>query len=192
MDFTSADSRVIYASDPAPDAFARTEANAMVQPAPACWVAFQRAVPPPVSLVPGASQFFDSGFYPLAPAAVYMHWRSTGGRKRLVVAQFGEQGLNGKVHRVICCRVFEPATLRRDPVILWEGSTIVASSFEWTATVRVFAAQTDVADPSHFSIAVEVDRSVKVLDGWLQADDTVKTTFGENSAGNANDREIHH
>lgn len=120
MTFAAPQGQVVYESDPAADPFARSEANAVTQPSPACWSAVQRTVPPPRSWSAGDESFegLNSAFNPFATAPAYLHERSAGRGRRLVVAQLGSQLLGGKSHRVICCRVFEPATWRRDPALL--------------------------------------------------------------------------
>lgn len=78
------------------------------------------------------------------------------------------------LHRVLCCRVIQPATLPHGPVLLWEDGTIGVSSFQWAAAVRVYAGRANDSDPSHFTIDVDVNGEREVIDGWLQNDDTVK------------------
>jgi hypothetical protein len=39
---------------------------------------------------------------------------------------------------------------------------------------RIFAGQPDAADPTHFTIRYEADGQERILDGWLQNDDSVK------------------
>lgn len=165
--------QVIYASDPAEDPFARSEAKAVKQPPPYYWIAFRRELPP-APIRTGGEHFLDSGFDPLATAPVFLHRRSTSASERLVVVLFGQQLLGGKSHRVLCHRVVRLATFTRSPVTLSEGRTILASSFEWTASVRVFAGRADPSDPSRFTIEVEVDGKAKTIDGRLNEDDSVE------------------
>ena len=155
-----------------------------VQAPPACWVVFRRGVSRPLAFPAAAADGLDGPFQPYATAPAFLHGRDAGGGRRLVVAQVGEQLLAGKGHRVICCRVFEPATWRRDPVLLWEGTTIITSSFEWGDTLRVRAGAADDADPTHFSIALDVGGDRKTLHGWLQPDETVRTELTDESPAN--------
>ena len=173
MQHVAPNGQVVYASDPAEEPFDRSEAKAVKQPPPSYWNAFRPELPPaPVRSV--GEHFLDSGFNPLAPAPVFLHRRSTSDSERLVVVLFGQQLLGGKSHRVLCHRVIRPATFTRGPATLSEGSTILASSFEWTASVRVFAGQADPSDPSRFTIEVEVDGKARTFDGRLEDDDSVE------------------
>lgn len=166
--------QLIYSSDQA-DPFARDEANALKQAPPACWAALEAGIPAPVALPLNHEPYLDSQFEPLADAPVFLHRRRVvGGAERMVVAQFGGQALGGKRHRVLCCRVIRPATLFHGPELLWEGSTILVGSFNWTAAVRVHAGKVDGANPARFTIDVDVDGVREVVDGELQRDDTVK------------------
>jgi hypothetical protein len=176
--------QVIYATDPTDDPFARTEERALKQPPPTYWTVYERSLPPPVSVVAGTSLSpFDSSFDCTAPAPVFLHRRSAVGKERLIVMQFGGQILGGKAHQVVCCRVIQPAGITSGPTLLWEQSLIVVGSFEWTATVRMFAGQPDASDPAHFTVPVEVDDKRKIIDGRLQSDDTVKLQLIASSAG---------
>jgi len=171
LNYTPPQRQLIYADDPNPDPFARRDQNAFQQPAPACWTAIAANLPPPGALPPNPDPYYDSNFFPLAKAPAFLHQRDAGNHQRLVVVLFGGQSLGGKDHRVICCRVIQPATLLHRPRLLWEGSTIVISSFSWTNSARVYAGHPDPSDPAHFTLDIE---GAGKIEGWLQADDTVK------------------
>ena len=181
MNYFAPQGQLIYAS-PTGEAFTRIEANAFRQPPPACWVTLGASLPDPESFPKNAEPGLDGQFDGLAPTPVFLHSRTSGGKNRLVVVQFGEQALGGKGHRVLCCRVVKPATLFRGPVLLWEESTIIVSSFEWTAAVSVLAGKIDDSDSSHFSIEITVDDQSKIIDGWLQNDDKAKMEMRDGAA----------
>ena len=48
--------------------------------------------------------------------------------------------------------------------------------------VRLFAGQPDPTDDSHFTIKYEIDDKPGTIDGWLQADDTVKLQIRDGPA----------
>lgn len=172
MNYQAPASQLIYSSDPNPDEFARTESKAFHQTPPPFWSAMEASLPAPVSRPENPDPYLDSGFSPLVAAPVFLHRRNAPGKpERLIVVLFGNQPLGGKEHRVLCCRVIQPATLFHGPLLLCEESTIVVSSFEWTSSVSVYAGKADDGDSTHFTIETSVNG---VINCWLQADDTVK------------------
>ena len=48
---------------------------------------------------------------------------------------------------------------------------------------RIFAAQFDDKDQSHFTIKYEIDDQPGTIDGWLQVDDSVKLQIRDGPAG---------
>jgi hypothetical protein len=48
--------------------------------------------------------------------------------------------------------------------------------------LRLFAGQPDPNDDSHFTIRYEVDNQPGTIDGWLQADDTIKLQIRDGPA----------
>jgi hypothetical protein len=175
MNYAAPAGKVIFASDANPDKAARTNARAVRAPVPDCWAAFEANLPPPLS-VSGADMLYRNKL--LARAPVFLHRRQAGsGKERLVVVQLGNagQGGGGKWQGgVLCCLVIDLATLLDGPRFLWVGGYTPLSPLDWRSTATVYAGHADEKDASHFTIDVDVNWESKTVDGWLQADDTVK------------------
>jgi hypothetical protein len=178
LTFTGSNAAIVYAG--AEDPFAVNAPPPITSAAPACWTSLSGILPAPAGIPRSANPANDGPVHRLlSPAPAYLHERSASNGERLVVAQLGEQALAGKIHRVICCRVFAPMGLRRDPVLLWEESTIVASSFDTGSMLRVSFGRTDGGDPSGFTIPIELGGAHKLLHGRLNPDDTITTEIKE-------------
>jgi hypothetical protein len=171
LNYLAPQGQLIYATTSDPSV--RNDANAFRQPPPACWVRLGASLPDPVAY-PMAGYYVDTDFDTLAPAPVFIHGRRSGGKKRLVVVQFGAQVIGGGWHSVFCARVIDPATLLHGPTLLWEQSTIIPDSLGWDGIVRIFAGSADESDSSHFVIGITVNGQPMIIDGWLQNADSVK------------------
>lgn len=127
---------------------------------------------------------FHWGLYRHDSATLFLHGRKNSlGRVRLVrvtgLGTFKTRYIDGSPPVktfMVSADVYQPGALFSDPLELQELGPHLAS-FDFQSAdqpLRVFAGQSQLNDPSHFSIACEIGGKRFVIDGWLLDDDTVK------------------
>jgi hypothetical protein len=122
----------------------------------------------------------STAYFP--PAPVFLHRRDGGNGDRLVQIAIQRVvrlqlllGSSPSYQAFLTCVVATPAG--------W-SSNLTAVSGEWlcpelstpaeVGKLRLYAGQVDPADASHFTIECDTALGRRVIDGWLQKDDTVK------------------
>ena len=119
----------------------------------------------------------------LPPAPVLLHGLDAGGGERLVVVSVQRAARDQRLHgampafgnTLLLGWAARPATWTADPP---------ATSSSWDCPdlatppevghLRLYAGQRDPNDASHFTIACDTAAGRRVIDGWLQPDDTLK------------------
>ena len=111
-------------------------------------------------------------------AVVFLHGRtSPSGNRRLVCVEADPKSVlhyagSASVMPTWSFRVLVPGTLSKGPADV--PGTVYKEPFFLISAERVYAAQPDPSDPSHFTITYEHHGERKTVDAWLQDDDTLK------------------
>jgi hypothetical protein len=134
--------------------------------------------------VPEVDRLAQAGQLRLGGTAVFCHARKTpSGRERLVVVWLPSNGVrcnaqgatpDNQVQITFITSVVEGGTVlseRFTPV--WVAPQSVAENRQTPLYARLFAGQPAIADPTHFTIAFDLDQYNDVIDGHLRDDDTV-------------------
>jgi hypothetical protein len=101
---------------------------------------------------------------------IYLHERvSPGGNRRLIAVSLRAACGNGADAHVALPHVIIPGGLFSRPREV-QCETPLWMPYE----VRVYAGQSDLQNPSHFTFVIDTDERQHVVDGWLGDDDTVK------------------
>ena len=119
---------------------------------------------------------------PQGTGPVFLHGRrASGGAERLVVVKtdvmrtyrvHGNKDVLGMDH-LLNASVMRPATLTSSPSVTRTFWNPAAPAPAW-GELTLFAGQPDPNDASHFTIDYLTPSGRGTIDGWLQADDTVK------------------
>jgi hypothetical protein len=136
------------------------------------------------SIVPEVERLARAGDLRLGGTAVFCHARKTpSGRDRLVVVWLANNGVrcnaqgatpDNQVQIEFHTSVVDGGTVvseRFTPV--WVAPQSVAENRQTPLYARLFAGQPAIADPTHFTIAFDLDLYNDVIDGYLRDDDTV-------------------
>ena len=111
---------------------------------------------------------------------VFLHARSAGGARRLVVVTVLGRTIDPQVFHspggALCvAHVYSLASFRQD---VTTRSTRHFALYPLPLTplgkLKLYAAQPDASDESHFTIDYETHERRGTIDGWLMPDDTVK------------------
>jgi hypothetical protein len=115
-------------------------------------------------------------------ALVFLHERSAkGGTPRLVAIDYVHADAfdeaNTKKERIFFSNVWDVANGSKLPQrfhMFSNAGVPLLAKLHKGQKLRLYAGQPDDDDPSHFTIRYEVEHQSGMIDGWLQADDTVK------------------
>jgi hypothetical protein len=155
--FTYPPGHVVYADRPGshPGTFVAT-----IVENPAAWCAFQ----------PIGRPRMGSG---LAEATLFLHeLRSPAGERRIVRVScytIGARWLYCPAQVIVPGSVFSPPSGE-----ITVGTLLPLDLHRGQAGLTVYGGQPDPADPHHFTIAYDYGNAHGIVDGWLEANDSVK------------------
>jgi hypothetical protein len=134
--------------------------------------------------VPEVGRLAQAGELRLGGTAVFCHARqSPAGNKRLVVVWLASNGVrctaqgaspDNQVQITFCTSVVDGGTMVREGrAAIWVAPQSVAENRQTPLYARLFGGQADPTDPSHFTIAFDLDLYTDVIDGYLRDDNRV-------------------
>jgi hypothetical protein len=134
--------------------------------------------------VPEVHRLAQAGPLRLGATAVFCHARkSASGRERLVVVWLAANGVrcnaqgalpDNQVQITFITSVVDGGTVVSEHFTpLWVAPQSVAENRQTPLYARLFAGQPAIADPTHFTIAFDLDQYNDVIDGHLRDDDRV-------------------